>query len=86
MIVANSMLATMTSYRIDGSFGDTPTRGHSRLLVAAPRFHVRAVEQRAPPISTLGCSEVVLRVQGADRDGTLHQLDSLAVIANEVAE
>lgn len=34
----------------------------------------------------LGCSEVVLRVQGADRDGTLHQLDSLAVIANEVAE
>ena len=31
----------------------------------------------------LGCSEVVLRVHGADRDATLRQLDSLQVIARE---
>lgn len=30
---------------------------------------------------TIGCSEVVLRVVGADRDTTLHQLDALAGIA-----
>ncbi len=56
--------------------------GRSGLPEVVP-FGVIADAPKLQYYRDLGCSEVVLRVHGADRDATLRQLDSLQVIARE---